>query len=489
LGHANAGCNASQLVCGRKAWMPPAGVEYQKKKLRKLVGMSRFASTSQVPAANDGSSIANGPTKVRYGVLAFAVLMAVILYLDRMAISVPVPAIAADLDLSTTAVGDSVAAFFWCYAFFQVPAGWLGDRWGGRRALTLYATVWSLAMVGLATADGMLALVAARGLLGIGQAGAYATTASFLRRWMPFSRRGLASSAVSLGGRAGGVLAPALTPFLMQLAAAWTGQAGRWRLPFVIYAAAGLIWAVAFWRWFRDAPALHRGVNAAEIALIEGHESVGSAPSTVGTMPLVAIASHRSLQLLGLIMFSVNVGWIFLATWLPTYLIEVHHCSEKQAGLYTSLTAAAGMAGCLAGGFATDFLVARLGLVWGRRIPGIISYGGAALGLLGVWAMNDVAAIVSLLVLSSFLGDFALGSIWATSQDIGGPFAGTVLGWSNMCGNIGAAVAISVIGRLVAHFGWPVTFILSSSAYVVGALGWLGVDPRAPLHPVHPPSE
>ncbi len=74
-------------------------------------------------------------TRVRYGVLAFSVGMSVLLYLDRMAIAVPVKAIAADLKLTDEQVGDSMAAFFWCYALCQVPAGWLGDRWGGRRAL------------------------------------------------------------------------------------------------------------------------------------------------------------------------------------------------------------------------------------------------------------------------------------------------------------------------------------------------------------------
>src|SRR4051794_24571276 len=71
------------------------------------------------------------PTTVRYGVLAFAVSMAALLYLDRMAITVAVPSVAHDLGLTISQVGDSVAAFFWCYAVFQVPAGWLGDRWGG----------------------------------------------------------------------------------------------------------------------------------------------------------------------------------------------------------------------------------------------------------------------------------------------------------------------------------------------------------------------
>ncbi|HEV3136246.1 MAG TPA: MFS transporter, partial [Pirellulales bacterium] len=194
-----------------------------------------------------------------------------------------------------------------------------------------------------------------------------------------------------------------------------------------------------------------------------------------------ALLASKGLQRLALINFCINVGWIFLATWMPTYLIKVHGKSESVAGLLTSLTAASGMAGCLCGGFATDWLVRRLGLCWGRRIPGLVSYGGAALGLSACWAFDDPNLIVTLLIVSSFFGDFALGAMWATYQDIGGPFAGTVLGWANMCGNIGAACAISLIPRLVEHYGWSATFAMSSGAYLAGAMIWFFVDPRVPI--------
>ncbi|MBI3838241.1 MAG: MFS transporter [Planctomycetia bacterium] len=429
------------------------------------------------------ADIGRQPTIVRYGVLAFSVSMSVILYLDRMAIAVPVVAMQSDLNLDLAQIGDSVAAFFWCYALFQVPAGWLGDRWGGRRVLTLYVVAWSLAMAGLGFAVGFISLVLMRALLGIGQAGAYATTASFLRRWVPFDRRGFANSAVSLGGRAGGVMAHSLTPWLMVAVAHLGLTSDRWRAVFLAYGAIGLVWAWLFWRWFRDQPRLHPRCNAAEIALIEWGEIAGPANAnpTSGALPLRALLTSGGLQRLALINFCVNVGWIFLATWMPAYLMKVHGKSETDAGLYTSFTAAAGMAGCLCGGFATDWLVRRVGLCWGRRIPGLISYGGAALGLSGCWALDDANAIVALLVVSSFLGDFALGAMWATYQDIGGPLAGTVLGWANMCGNIGAACAISVIGRLVEHYGWSATFAMSASAYLVGALTWFFVDPRVPI--------
>jgi MFS transporter, ACS family, glucarate transporter len=435
--------------------------------------LSRSQSDRPLPTSVGAiAAVDPRPTSVRYCVLAFSVAMAVILYLDRMAIAVPMRAIAVDLNVPLPQVGDSVAAFFWCYALFQVPAGWLGDRWGGRRALTLYVVAWSAAMAGLGVAAGSLSLVMMRALLGIGQAGAYATTASFLRRWMPFDRRGFANSAVSLGGRAGGVLAPLLTPILM-------GQHDAWRPVFLGYALVGLLWAGAFWLWFRDEPGRHPRCNAAEVALIQQGETAppAAAAQAVGMIPLGAMLANRGVQALSVINFCVNVGWIFLATWLPTYLMTVHSCTAKEAGLYTSFTAASGMAGCLCGGLATDFLVKRVGLLWGRRIPGIISYGGAAVGLAGVWTLNDVGPIVALLVVTSFLGDFALGAGWATYQDIGGRYAGTVLGWTNMCGNIGAALAVSVIGRLVDNYGWSATFAMSSTAYLIGALGWLWVDP------------
>lgn len=408
--------------------------------------------------------------------------MAVVLYLDRMAISVAMPAIAQDLNLEIKQVADSVAAFFWCYALCQVPAGWLGDRWGGRRALSAYVVAWSLAIAGLGLAGGLASLIVMRALLGVGQAGAYATTASFLRRWMPFGRRGFANSAVSLGGRAGGVLAPALTSTLMGLLAAWGMQADRWRPVFVLYGAAGLVWAFFFWRWFRDLPRLHPGTNAAEQALI-GHDETApdESPGGAGRMSLGALVASRDLQFLALANFAVNLGWIFVGTLLPTYLIAARGQGEIEAGLATSLAAAAGMAGCLCGGIATDWLVKRVGLVWGRRSPGMISYGGAALLYAACFMQSEVEIIVALVVIASFFGDFALGAMWAAYQDIGGARSGAVFGYANMCGNIGAACAASLVPRLADQFGWPSVFAFSCLAYFVGALAWLGVDPRRPI--------
>ncbi len=428
--------------------------------------------------------IADRPTKVRYGVLVLSVTMAVILYLDRMAMTVAVPAMAVDLNADSKKVAEAMGVFFWIYAFLQIPAGWLGDRWGGRRALTLYVVAWSLAIAGMGLVTTVTGLVIMRGLLGVGQAGAYATTASFLRRWMPFDTRGFANSAVSLGGRAGGVLAPALTALAMAFVGMLSSDVARWRPVFIAYGAVGLAWAVIFWRWFRDRPAEHAGVNAAERALIAGQasESVEDLKQDAPRVPASVLAGRLlaspSIWALAVCNFCINVGWMLVGTLLPTYLIQMHGWTEVQAGITTSIAASAGMVGCLTGGMATDRLVRRLGLAWGRRVPCLISYGGASLAYAMCFFLEDPLAIVSLLIIASLLGDFGLGALWCTYQDLGGSFAGTVLGVGNMCGNLGAAIGISVVMRLAQSYGWSASFALSTVAYGIGAIAWLAIDPR-----------
>jgi ACS family glucarate transporter-like MFS transporter len=253
-----------------------------------------------------------------------------------------------------------------------------------------------------------------------------------------------------------------------------------WRPVFLGYAGLGLVWAMVFWRTARDRPSEHPRANAAECALVlEGENGALAEPR--GAIPIGALARSRGVQLLAIENFAVNVGWIFIGTLLPTYLITVHGRTEIEAGTAASMTAAAGMAGCLAGGLATDWLVKRMGLLWGRRVPGLLCCGGAAVIYAACYGLHEPTAIVWALVLASFFGDFALGAMWATCQDIGRAYSGTVLGAANMFGNIGAACAASLIARLAANFGWSSTFLLSACAYSVGALSWAFIDPRVPI--------
>jgi ACS family glucarate transporter-like MFS transporter len=386
-----------------------------------------------------------------------------------------------ELGLDEAQMGQAVSAFFWVYALAQVPAGRLADRWGSRNALALYMIVWSSAMVGLALAGSLASLIAMRVALGLGQAGAYPSAAACLKRWMPLTARGVASGSVSMGGRGGGLLAHLVTPQLMLLAGAALGLAtGQWRAVFCLYAAMGVVWAVLFWRWFRNTPREHPQCNAAEIALIEANApSVAASAVNHSTRPQWrALLTSRNLWLLCTINFVENVGWIFLVTWLPTYLKNMHEQSLVEAGSLTSLTGLAGMAGCLCGGLATDRLVRSFGLVWGRRLPAAGAMSIAAVCYVGCLVIEDVALLIAVMAAIYFLHDMALASIWSTYQDIGGAHVATVLGFTNMCGNLGAAMFAWIIGYLAREERWETVFIVSAASFTVTAVCWMFVDPR-----------
>jgi len=155
------------------------------------------------------------PTIVRHAVIVAATLMALLLYLDRFAIGIAGEYIREDMRMTQTQNSWFQSAFFWSYALCMVPAGWLSDRFGARWMLTIYILAWSLFTGLLGLSDAVWQILALRLVFGMAQAGAYPTAGAMIRVWYPISSRGVASSIVALGGRAGGVLAPILTAWLI----------------------------------------------------------------------------------------------------------------------------------------------------------------------------------------------------------------------------------------------------------------------------------
>src|SRR6185437_13284566 len=96
--------------------------------------------------------------------------------------------VSVDLQVSDIDIGDAKGAFFWAYALFQIPSGWLAQRWGGRRALTLFAAGWSIVMGLTAIVPNLAMLLGARGAMGVLQAGIFPCCTMILASWYPASR-------------------------------------------------------------------------------------------------------------------------------------------------------------------------------------------------------------------------------------------------------------------------------------------------------------
>jgi hypothetical protein len=211
---------------------------------------------------------------VRYRIIAVSVLMAFSLYLDRVCLGeiVKSNSFNNDVKLSKEQIGGILASFFFTYALFQVPAGWVSDRFGARRMLTGYILAWSVltALTGFMTSS--FGLLVTRLGCGIAQAGAYPTSNAIVRRWTRLEQRGVANSLISFGGRLGGTLAPFLTTMLIL-------YIGGWRQTLWVYGVVGILIAIGYWWTVRDRPAEHPDCDAAE------QEFIGTShgrPSTAG---------------------------------------------------------------------------------------------------------------------------------------------------------------------------------------------------------------
>ena len=203
------------------------------------------------------------PTIVRHQILATATMVAFLMYLDRICLAqiITSDSFEAEFTFSKEQSDWIIGAFFWSYALFQVPAGWLSDRFGARTLITVYIASWSLFTAATGFATGFWTLFFARLLCGLAEAGYYPASSSLITRWTHIGSRGMASSIITLGGRAGLVLAPILTVKVIS-------GLGDWRWAGWVYGAAGIGVALFFWWTFRDHPRKHPDCNDAEINLL-----------------------------------------------------------------------------------------------------------------------------------------------------------------------------------------------------------------------------
>jgi MFS family permease len=451
-------------------------------------------------AASIHTASRSAATKVRYAMVLLAMLVAVLLYLDRICLSIAGSFVQADLGLSKKQLELAFSAFFWTYALFQLPAGWLGDRFGARYVLAIYVAFWSLSTGLLGFANGLAALVALRLACGMFEAGAYPLAAGIVRRWIPQHRRGIANSVVAVGGRLGGMLAPILTIQLMMIwtyGGGWISQPAdaapadtSWRPVVFLYGVVGVIIAIIFFKLFRDHPAEQPLVNDAELAIIgvsrEQHAVDRAALRGKASFPPIALMCKcQSLWLNSFVQFASNFGWAFLVTSMPDYLKSVHNTNATAQGWLQSLPLACGIIGLLLGGILLDRASRRFGLRIGRAVMLIVPRVLVGLAFFGCAFVNNAFQATVYLAVVGLATDLSISAMWAYGQDVGGKHVGSVVGWANMWGNLGAACSPLVLGYLARGAGWQTAFIVCGVIQLIAAVAALGINASKPLQPNH----
>ena len=427
------------------------------------------------------------PTSVRYQVLGWTCALSMLTYIDRVCIKQVEPDMSRELGLTPQQFGWVFSAFGLAYALFEVPSGWLGDKFGPRIVLARIVLWWSAftALTGLVLPfswdlgwfvfDSLALLVMIRFLFGAGEAGAYPNIARAMRNWFPYSRRGIAQGMLWMFGRWGGAVAPLL------ITAASATMFG-WRGAFVIFGILGAMWVIAFIVWFRNHPDDHAGVNDAERAFIRG-----SAPESVKPPPMSwrATLASPTIWFLSLMYFCSNAGWCFFITWDVRYYQSVLGLEGTALRIASGAPLFFGGIACLAGGFITDWMVRVLGRRWGRTAQGAVAYFCGGFFFTAALLLSDFPWLsVACLCTASFLKDFAMAASWSTCIDIGHRYSGTVAGFMNGVGNMGTFVSPPIIAWLAAPAApggttrWDLALVYSAGMFFVASIGWLFINPK-----------
>ena len=375
--------------------------------------------------------------------------------------------------LTNTQLGHVHIAFMLAYGLFEIPVGLLGDRLGARRVLTRIVVCWSLFTALTGATVGLASLLAVRFLFGAGEAGAFPNAARVLSRWFPATERGRVQGIMLTSAQLGGVAAPTLAAALIT----WIG----WRWAFVAFGLVGIVWAAGFAWWFRDEPAEHPGVNAAEAEIIRrGTTSVGSHADPID-WPAVLSNSGMWLLALGIACTSFN-SYLYMS-WFPTYLMDAHGLSNLQAGRLGSLVLGGAAVGVLTGGVAADrMLQAGLPIVWTRRVVGAAACLLAA-ALLAVAVRAESPVVLAALVAVSYMcAQFTLPLWWSSAIEQCTPHVGALFGMLNMIGLIGGVASQWFVGTLADHrqglgyegrAQWDPLFDVYVAALVANAVAWL----------------
>jgi predicted MFS family arabinose efflux permease len=303
-------------------------------------------------------------------------------------------------------------------------------------------------------------LYASQFLFGAGAAGCYPSISRGFANFLSPKERARAQGMIWLGARWGGASAPVILAILFRFV--------DWRGAFAALSAIGLVWALAFWRWFpRKSP---------ETLRTEPHPAI----------PWGVFARSKTVWLLCGQYFALVFPWFFLVTWVPAFIDERFHPDAAQGAILKMLPLLFGGVGALAGGLATAPLAHRLGnLGRARKILAYGGFAGASGFLLLASGRSGAAAGVIAIALSSFCNDVVMPTAWGTAADVAGRWSGTVSGIMNMVGNAGGALFGITTGVILeaTHHDWKYVLYMNAAMYLAGGLMWLWLDPERQIEP------
>ena len=243
-------------------------------------------------------------------------------------------------------------------------AGWLGDRIGPRRVLMRIVVWWSFFTAATGWIWNLPSLLVTRSFFGVGEAGCFPNLTRVFTTWLPVRERERAQAILWLSSRWGAALTPLLVAYLLRFIS--------WRRLFELFGLIGILWAIAFYTWYRDDPSTHRGVNRSELAMLPPSRETAVVH---GPIPWRTLLSSPTIWLICAQYVCLAYGWWFYITWLPTYLSEARGTGAMEGALLAGMPLLLGGLGCIVSAALTPVLARRTSSVSvARRILAVTGF-------------------------------------------------------------------------------------------------------------------
>jgi MFS family permease len=393
-------------------------------------------------------------------VLVLLCLMYGITYIDRVNVSTAASAFQRELHLNNTQVGLVFSAFAYPYLIFQIIGGWVSDRFGARRTLTLSAVIWAVATLLTGLVGSLGSMLCARVMLGFGEGATFPTATRAMSDWTAQGNRGFAQGITHSSARLGNALTPPLVVWLMTLV--------TWRGSFIVLGLVSLAWVVAWVSYFRDDPCDHPRITPAELEALPSYADKKKTEKE----PVPWLLLSRRMLPVTVVYFCYGwTLWLYLA-WIPSFFLHSYRLDLKKSALFSAGVFFGGVLGDALGGVVSDRILRKTGdLNKARRNLVVACFLCSLLSMVPVLFLHDVTWVAICLSLGFFWAEFTIGPMWAIPMDIAPRFSGSASGLMNTGSALAAIVSPLVFGYIIDRtHNWVLPFLGSIGLLLAGSI-------------------
>lgn len=401
----------------------------------------------------------------RHVIVVTLFVLYVVNYFDRISVLTFLPFIRNDLHLSHRQIGFVGSIFFFAYAVAQISAGFLADKFGPRRVISIAIVVFTTITFLTGLARNFVELVFLRLFLGLGEGHQFVPSCKTIANWVPKSEKGRAMAFFSSTWQ----IAPAIVPIVVTSLAAWLGS---WRPVFYLLAIPGIVAGLLLYYVISDEP--EEMLSRKRLSQDEYDYIKATLVSEEGSNTKVSmreVVKDVSLWLWALQQFCQLAIYWGSTTWISSFLYEQYGMGLKRIGLIISIPYMVGLISTNVGGALMDKVFHR------TKPVALISLVGSIplLIFMGHIPKGKPVELIVMLAVTGFFTNLILGVVNAYPQmRYPKEIVGKVIGLTVCVGQMGAFISPLLAGYLVrttpAGVSYDRVFLMFATCSALGAV-------------------